>query len=698
MSLYPKLAWQSIRGNRRFYLPYAFALMGNVAAFYIMGALAQDAGKADMVPGRPNAMEYVRVFMALGRVVAGFFSLIFLLYINSFLMKRRKKELGLYNILGMGKVHIALVLLFETLFLGVTGIGGGLLLGMLFHRLVTLTLYKMLDFPVPFGILPSVSAMAMTASFFAVLLGVTLLVNLNRVRVSRPIELLRAGNVGEREPKTRWLLTALGVVTLGAGYYIAVTTGDAVSALANYFLAVFLVIIGTYCLFTAVSIAVLKLLRRNKRFYYRTSHFIGVSGMLYRMKQNAVGLANICILCTMVMVMISGTVSLYLGSEQIVREQYPSDIRVRVAYPNYPGSYDETRGDFDPEAMLEAQAGFLEGHGAEITKQWTVEELPFSVLEQPDGTLESMRRYENGALFPGRACGLTCITAADYTAITGEAVELAKDEVLLYGLEGDTVTIRWYGQTDWEDQGTSTYRVAGHLKDNPRFSPNIQVLCTMVVADREVLQDLYRRQEAAYGDNASTIAWYAYFNVADNDPEKLYAIRNAYWYDGDNYKAENEGWLDETGNWRSLSYSIGADGRADTFALSGGFLFLGIFLGLVFLIATVLMIYYKQLSEGYEDKERFEIMQKVGLTPEEVKKSIHSQILMVFFLPIAVAAVHIVFDFHLVELLLTLFYMHDRTLILLCTAGTVGLFFLVYGAVYLLTARTYYKIVERKVT
>lgn len=694
MSLYPKLAWQSIRGNRKFYLPYAFALMGNVAAFYIMGALATDAGMADMVPGRPNAMMYVEVFMVIGRAIAGLFSFIFLLYINSFLMKRRKKELGLYNILGMGKIHIALVLLYETLFLGLLGIGGGLLVGMLFHRLVTLTLYKVLDFPVPFGIMPSVQSIVMTAIFFAVLLGLTLLFNLNRVRVSKPIELLRSGNVGEREPKTRWILTILGVATLGAGYYIAVTTADAVSALSYYFVAVILVIIGTYCLFTAVSIAVLKLLRKNKRFYYRTSHFIGVSGMLYRMKQNAVGLANICILCTMVMVMISGTVSLYLGSDKIVREQYPSDIRFSMVHTLDPV---EDEPLFDRALFYRQMKDFLAGEGETVNDAWDVETLEFSVMRQADGTLESMRRYENGGMFPGEHFDLTCLTAADYATLTGETVELAEDEVLLYGLEGDTVTIRWYGMADWQEQGTSSFRVAGRLEENPRYSPNIAQLATMVVADEDVLNDLFRRQEAAYGDNSSLLHWYGYFDLENNDPEHLDQLEDTFW-DAWSAYINGEGGYSFTGvGSRTPGWQDTAGGRADVYGLAGGFLFLGIFLGLVFLMATVLMIYYKQLSEGYEDKERFEIMQQVGLTPEEVKKSIHSQILMVFFLPIAVAAIHIVFDFHLVELLLTLFYMHDRSLVLRCTAGTVGLFFLVYGAVYLITARTYYKIVERKI-
>ena len=352
-SLFPKLAFQSIRNNRKFYLPYILALIGNVAAVYIMSALVSDPGVKDIAPGRPNAYMYVEAFMSIGMVIAFFFSFIFVNYINGFLMKQRKKELGLYNILGMGKRHIALVLVYETLYVGAAGILGGLAAGLVFHKLVNLCLHKVLFMPAPFGFYISWSGMILTAGMFSGMLLLVLLGNLNKVRLSKPIELLHSASAGEREPKTRWLMTLLGVLALGTGYYIAISTRTGVDALMLYFVAVFLVIVGTYCLFTAVSIFVLKALRRSKRFYYQTSHFIGVSGMLHRMKQNAMGLANICILCTMVMVMLSGTLSLYLGTEDIVREQYPGDVNVAVRYfPRPTADSGEDWTPFDPEAML----------------------------------------------------------------------------------------------------------------------------------------------------------------------------------------------------------------------------------------------------------------------------------------------------------------------------------------------------------
>lgn len=687
--LYPKLAWQAICSNRRFYVPYLLALVGNIAAYYIMSALVLDPGVENMAPGRPNAYMYVKVMMTLGMIVALLFSVIFVLYVNSFLMKRRKKELGLYNILGMGKGHISAVLFYETVYVALIAIPGGLLLGAALHKLVTLTLYKLLRMPVPFGVSLSLPAMALTAVLFGALILLTLLTNLNKVRVSNPIELLRGGNVGEREPKTRWLLTLLGVVTLGAGYVIALRTSNGVEAIATYFLAVFLVIIGTYCLFTAVSIFILKALRRNKKFYYRTGPFIGISGMLYRMKQNAVGLANICILCTMVMVMISGTLSLYLGTAEIVDAMAPGDVNVEVYF-------DPTDEDpFDPAGMLSIHRQFIEDRDVKITKEWTGSQLSFGAGRLSDGSYTTDRFNEDAQ---GGVVSLTAMTQDQYASLTGEKLDLPAGQVAVYGqVTGDALTIHWVEVGDHyaagEELDSDSWPIAQRLKRNPTPSVDIAQYITVVVPDEDALLDLFQREKAAYGERCSYVRWYAYFNVdATREELERVDLENGLWQ---STVPENRDQYAHTGAWKSCSYEMRYDAEAETYGLSGGFLFLGIFLGLIFLMATVLIIYYKQISEGYEDKERFEIMQKVGLSRQEVKSSIRGQVLTVFFLPIAVAAVHIVFDFNMVEKLLTLFMLQNTTLTALCTLGTVLVFFLVYGAVYLLTARTYYKIVER---
>ena len=672
--LYPRLAWQNIKGDRRFFAPYFLALLGNVAAFYIMTALAVDPGMSQL-----HGAMYVQSFCFMGMFIAAVFSAVFLLYVNGFLMKQRKKALGLYNILGMGKSHIAAVLFFETLFVGGAGIVCGLLTGLLFHKLVTLALYKLLRFAVPFGFAISWDAMARTAILFGVLIGLTLLSNLNKVRVSKPIELLYGGQVGEREPRTKWFMTLLGVLTLGAGYYIALRTTNGMEAIAFYFVAVFLVIIGTYCLFTAVSIFVLKALRANKRFYYKTSHFIGVSGMLYRMKQNAVGLANICILSTMVMVMVSGTLSLYLGTQDIVNRQAPSDLTVLVRYDP-----DEAE-PFDPAAMLRLQEGFIRDQGYSVSEDLIYSSFTFTVGRLPDGSYTT----ENDLVTLGTAITTIQVLTQDaYAAATGVSLGLEAGEVA-FGGEEDVLTIHWGALEGAGSFGRSDLTVAQHLEESLSADAAVSDTSTLVVADTAALMELYEKQKEAYGEDSSWMEWQASFSVDATD-EELRAVQQAY-----NQYVRDDAVFGGTGKWWSCGWTLRCDVEADAYGLAGGFLFLGIFLGTIFLMATVLIIYYKQISEGYEDKARFEIMQKVGLSREEVRASIRSQVLMVFFLPIAVAAIHILFDFNMVEKLLTLFQVYNTTLTALCTLGTVLVFFLVYGAVYLLTARTYYKIVER---
>ena len=672
--LYPRLAWQNIKGDRRFFAPYFLALLGNVAAFYIMTALAVDPGMSQL-----HGAMYVQSFCFMGMFIAAVFSAVFLLYVNGFLMKQRKKALGLYNILGMGKSHIAAVLFFETLFVGGAGIVCGLLTGLLFHKLVTLALYKLLRFAVPFGFAISWDAMARTAILFGVLIFLTLLSNLNKVRVSKPIELLYGGQVGEREPRTKWFMTLLGVLTLGAGYYIALRTTNGMEAIAFYFVAVFLVIIGTYCLFTAVSIFVLKALRANKRFYYKTSHFIGVSGMLYRMKQNAVGLANICILSTMVMVMVSGTLSLYLGTQDIVNRQAPSDLTVLVRYDP-----DEAE-PFDPAAMLRFQEGFIQDQGYSVSEDLIYSSFTFTVGRLPDGSYTT----ENDLVTLGTAITTIQVLTQDaYAAATGVSLGLEAGEVA-FGGEEDVLTIHWGTLEGAGSFGRSDLTVAQHLEESLSADAAVSDTSTLVVADTAALMELYENQKEAYGEDSSWMEWQASFSVDATD-EELRAVQQAY-----NQYVRDDAVFAGTGKWWSCGWTLRCDVEADAYGLAGGFLFLGIFLGTIFLMATVLIIYYKQISEGYEDKARFEIMQKVGLSREEVRASIRSQVLMVFFLPIAVAAIHILFDFNMVEKLLTLFQVYNTTLTALCTLGTVLVFFLVYGAVYLLTARTYYKIVER---
>ncbi len=686
--LYPKLAWQNIRQNRRFYVPYLLALMGLAAAFYVMAALVFDPGVDTM-----RGAEYVSVMMGMGMFIAGIFSAVLLLYINSFLMKQRKKELGLYNILGMGKGNIALLQCWESLYTALVGIAGGVVCGVVLHALATALLTRLLRFAIPFSVGLSLPAVALTAVLFGALLALALVINLGRVRLSNPIQLLRGGQVGEKEPRTRRLTAVIGVAALGAGYAIAITTNDPTAAIALYFLAVLLVIIGTYCLFTAGSIALLKLLRRNKGFYYQTSHFIGVSGMLYRMKRNAVGLANICILSTMVMVMISGTLSLYLGTGEIIAAQYPADFQIEVRYsPDTAAANGEE--PVDGQAMDELARRFMSDQGIEVENSRSV-----TYLRVTGAVNTATRRLEIGAT-ADRTTGRTLylLTRDSYQALTGQAApELGPGQAALCGTLpeelGQNVTFQalTVGEHGLTEAGEPlTVEITQTLEAIPFFSNTFDTFeaVALVLPDGGALDAFAALEDAAYGPGSTT---YYYLDLLDLDCTQAQALEleNA-WYDHN----LGEDAYQDTGYFDYLSVSTRARMEVDGYAMAGGFLFLGILLGVVFLLATVLIIYYKQVSEGYEDQGRFEIMRKVGLSEGQVRASIRSQVLTVFFLPIAAAAVHILFDFNLVVQLLTLFSIRGVLTTVLCTLGTLLVFCLVYALVYLLTARTYYKIVR----
>lgn len=671
-----------MKSNRRFYLPYILTVIGTAAAFYIMAAIVSDPGSKELAAGTSNGPMYVSMFMTLGMFVLGLFSCIFLLYTNSFLMKRRQKELGLYSVLGMSKTNIAGIMVFEALYIALIGIGGGLAVGILLTKLVSLALFRLMRLPVPFGFSVQPIAIIIVVLFFAGLILLTLLANLAKVGRSRPVELLRGGNVGEKEPKANWFLTIVGVLFLGAGYVVAMLVDNPGMAVAVYFLAVFAVIIGTYCLFTSVSIAVLKALRRNKRYYYKAKHFISVSGMLYRMKRNAVGLANICILCTMVMVMVSGTLSLYLGSEEQVNVHCPSDVVVETTY--YASSaedhvYNEETGEetieyhtpYDAAAMDAWFEDYFAGHKLAPSAAKAVEYYSFSAVDA-------------NSLYT-----IMAVTAETYAQLTGEPVpELAPGEALAHvppncelgdsfsflDKDGRTVCIGLVG----EAKLTAAQIVLNMVAVNWTEEDDDIVL---VVPDTAALLELVAGQE-----NGSYV-WRGQYDFDASD-EALAAMVDDY------FAASSEGDGVDAGYYDVLRIDLRSETEQEVYGLSGGFLFLGVFLGIVFMMATVLIIYYKQVSEGYEDNARFEIMRKVGLSEREARRAIRSQILTVFFMPILVAAIHIAFDFNLVVLLLRLFSLTNVKLTALCTLGTLLVFCAVYAVVYALTARSYYKIVR----
>ena len=669
---YPKLAWGNIVRNRQFYVPYLLTLMGTAAAFYIIAALA---GARDL----PVMTRYIylSMFMLIGLFVIAIFAVIFLSYTNSFLMKRRRKELGLYNVLGMGKRNIARMLGMETVYTAIIGIGGGILAGLLLQKLVSLLLCRIMNFHGAFAFYVSVEGILYTAVLFTLIMIGNLAVNLIRVGRQSPMELMRSASAGEREPKSNWPLAILGILALGGGYGIAVFTNNAGMAFALYFPAVFLVILGTYALFSAVSIVVLKAMRKNKRYYYQTRHFIGVSGMLYRMRRNAVGLANICILSTMVLVMVSGTLALYLSSQRTLEKQFPAELSVAVRY-----QADNTPA-FDPDAFTARLLTELREKGCPAEILYSYRRFTLSMDEIPGGYL---RRHE----YQAQTKDIYFVTAADAAAITGEEPGDFAPVTLRFPLTAAAEQ----GSGGADEYSEITVEAAKLTETVPAVGGafvNINVPVWLAVKDDAALRAVWDTQAAAQrvripGSSPNAMVFQTFCRL-DTDPETQLTVERELDF-GQGYSAA------EVGSWERVNADSKESFTRDYYALNGGFFFLGLFLGFLFIMAAVLIIYYKQVSEGYEDRERYRIMQDVGLERKMVKESIGSQILVVFFAPLLVAAIHAAFDFQLMLHLLTMFGLHEAGVTLLCTAGTFLVFAVIYGLVYLLTARTYYRIVQ----
>ena len=653
---FPRLAAGNIKKNSRTYIPYILTCVMTVAMYYIVRSLSLNPGLEQMA-----GTDYLNGAMFLGSRVIAVFAFIFLFYTNSFLVKRRKKEFGVFHILGMEKRHLARTLSWESVYVTVISIGAGFVLGIALDKLMYLVINCVLAAEVPLGFFVSWKAIRETALLFALIFLLIWLHSVWQMKAANPVELLRGGNVGEREPKTRWISALAGAACMGSGYYIALTVTNPIASLLLFFLAVLLVIAGTYLLFTAGSIALLKTLRKNRRYYYKTRHFVSVSGMIYRMKQNAVGLANICVLSTMVLVMVSSTTSMMVGIEDIIRTRYPADFMLYLRDMDSEGS----------ERVIEAVHALQEEQNLSVTEEINYSYLAFSALQDEnrfyvdrDFTMAIVDDINN----------LYFIPLSDYNRSTGEDRELKNGEVLLYcdRQEFDYTDLRIFDRE---------YRVADRVDSFPGngvYAANITVTRYLVMTEED-FQELYLAQKQALTDIASEILQVYGFDT-DAGKEKQAHV----------YEALIER-MTQMG--ASVQIESREEERISSIGFYSGFFFIGVFLGLLFVMATVLIIYYKQISEGYDDKERFEIMQKVGMSREEVKKSIHSQVLTVFFLPLVAAGIHVAVAFPLISKLLALFNLLNTRIYAVCTVGCFLVFAVFYVLVYLLTSRSYSRIV-----
>ena len=669
--IFSGLAKQNIRNNKTTYIPYIITCIFCIAMIYMMEFL-RDCPTLDQAV---RQADEVRMIVFTGEIVVEIFCIIFLIYSNSFLMKRRQKEIGLYNILGLERNHIGIVMFLETIITSIGSLAGGIAAGIIGSKLALLLLLKLLHIPSVLGFYISVKGIFTCLFMFGIIFLMILFLNLAKIHLSRPVELLRGNNTGEKEPVAKWLMALIGFICLGAGYYLAVTTESPIKAITIFLLAVILVMAGTYLLFTAGSIVILKFLRRRKSFYYRTGNFISISGMLYRMKQNAIGLASICILSTGVLLMIAMTVSIYFGMNDIMLNRYPYDVDMSVT----------SISEEECQTAIEAFEKAIADNKVPVEK--SVEEIYLDIVCSKNGD-QILIKPANTIRNSDSVLVLSLLDQAEYERLTGISANLNDGEIFA-----------WYPSAVQKDSVTvdeTEFTVKKWLDKNPLTCGEDAVSdnAVLVVTDEdfkkfdEMRTEMYKGVSSAPAGEDLTL--HLGLDITGSETDKIDFGTPVMEVVKD---LKKNGGLSEN-SW--ITSGIRQQEYESYYADNGSLLFIGIFLGSLFLMGTAMIIYYKQISEGYEDQKRFEIMQKVGLSRREVRSSVRRQILMVFFLPLLMAMLHITMAFPMIRRMLLLFGMTNTKLFIGCTAGTVLIFAVVYGLIYLMTARSYYHIVERK--
>lgn len=668
--LYFKLAKTNLSNNKPFYIPYIISSIITVAMLYMMSFLSDNKG-LNKIMGADSLATIFR----LGVGIIVIFSYIFLFYTNSFIIKRRKKEIGVYNILGMEKRHLSKVLFVETIYSAIISLVCGIIVGIAFSKFILMVLYGIIGIHKTVEFFVNIHGIILCVVSFGILFLLTFLYNFMQIKLANPIELLRGTNVGEREPKTKIFMTIVGVVCLAIAYYIAITTENPLNVLTLFFVAVLLVIIGTFALFTAGSIALLKLLRNNKKFYYNKRHFMAVSGMLYRMKQNAAGLASICILSTMVLVVISTTVSMYVGIQDELMARYPNDVCVTVDYNSV----------IDKSSEIE-KAIFDEIDSAEVKNKKAFSYLSVFVGQKGDDftTDKEHLSYQNSYLF-------YILSKDDFIKIDNSFKDkignISKGEaVVVLNKKYDKKDIKIFGKNYKVNKSFE------HTEDNDLYViSTLNGLGYIILDNDESVQELYDMQEKMLGKGANYYTNKIRFDFkSGNKKQKAAAYKKI-----DNvvkkYFKENKNDKKEISSYWVESRQ---ENEQNFYLLYGGLFFLGIFLGTMFLMVTVMIIFYKQITEGYDDRERYQILEKVGMSSREVKDTIKSQIRIVFVLPIFAAAVHVTAAFPMVNRILKMLNLNNEKLFAGCLAATIIVFAVIYYLVFKVTSRAYYKIVK----
>ena len=669
---YPRLAWSGMRKNSKLYLPYTLACIGMTAMFYILMHLA-DSPALKLIPSSAS----VTMTLSLGSFVMGVFSLLFLFYTNSFLVRRRFKEFGLYNVLGMNKGNISRVLAWEALINALISLAGGLFLGIALSKLAELGLVNIMGGDTDLDLRISVKALEFTVMFFC---GIFLLIYLNsliKIRRSSASELVKSENFGEKPPRANWLFGLAGIVILAAAYYIAVSIKTPLTALSLFFIAVIMVIVATYLIFIAGSVWICRLLQKNKRYYYKKNHFVSVSSMVYRMKRNGAGLASICILATMVLVMISSTTCLYFGAEDALRDRYPRDISISASYSGLDSMTDENisalRGEISAAVGGAETENILDYRCASL-----VGSLENGILDLSEASIYStaMTTYDYVA-------EVYIVPLADYNAIAGTNESLSSGEAMIYAYRMD------YTDKTFAVDELVSFRVKKVLDSFPiadgSAMASIAPTVFVIVPDFADTVAKLGGAVSSSGDEPASLSWNYAFDTPVSDEEEIAMCERI---------GERLSECSESGGYLYYSRESLAANRADFYGMYGGLFFLGIMLSIAFICAAVLIIYYKQISEGYEDRRRFEIMQNVGMTKKEIRSSINSQLLTVFFLPLIFAGLHLGFAFPFIHKLLMLFNLSNLPLLIGTTAISFGVFALLYAVVFRVTSNAYYNIVS----
>lgn len=669
--LYPKLAWQGIRKNAETYLPYLLMGILMVGVSYIMNYLTRPTLMGALSMGGTTLMV-----LQMGKIVISVFSVIFLYYCNSFLIRRRMKEFGLYNILGMGKGNIARVMLWETLLTALLVFAGGLLLGLSLSRLVEMALINLLhaDYTVPMELFYP-DGVTWVLLLFGGIYVLILLANLLRMRLSNPVALLKSENTGEKPPKANWFFGLIGLLILLSAYYVAAVSQSPLEALIFFFIAVLMVIVATYLLLVSGSVTLCRMLRRNKRYYYQTRHFISVSAMAYRMKRNGAGMATICILCTMVLVILTSTVCLYGGTDSMVDAICPQDINLTIGLEARDGEENWKRLDAMQQMALD------------VTEEMGL--TPENITSQR--ALVATGKVQNGDYgiitdadsLKANVLELTVYPLSVYEQATGETVTLA-DRELLYASFKTNETF-----SSMSFYGSAPYRMI-------RAEKELRSAWGCLVVFTNDAEAFHSEITALVGKNSGKAMMMdrlaLHFDLAseadtDTQEKLVKTLRSRSW---EAIKSTGKDFY----GMSSLNVDTRALCRRDYLSFFGGLFFLGMVLGPLFSIAAVLIMYYKQICEGYEDAERFAVMRKVGLTDAEIRRSVNSQVLTVFFAPLLMAGLHMLFAMPMIRLILGAFGLHNDSLFYGIGIGCYVVFAVIYALMYLLTSRRYYRIVR----